>query len=211
VTHTIRLRRVSDTNKTLVEFTSTYSRDAAPAVLLDSKFKKIEFFRALKAVTESRAAEFVKALDFSGFAKVALGEANTSWDAVDDKKSGLERAGLEKVVESFLKRFGTADGALVRAVAEVFAKAESKSSKSSAAPAPAAAGAAAAAAAPSKSDRLARGVADRLQRSGPSLSIDLIGRLNVARDGRVNKADFMSVFPTWFERKIIDYLPGAYF
>lgn len=62
--HTLRLRRVTHDNTTLIEWISDYSNDAAQSVLQDSKFKKQEGFEALLkflAGSKKRPASPVKA------------------------------------------------------------------------------------------------------------------------------------------------------
>jgi len=46
--HTIRLRRVTVSKQTVVELVSDYSSDASLEVIQDSKYKKLEFVRALR-------------------------------------------------------------------------------------------------------------------------------------------------------------------
>jgi len=48
--HTIRLRRVTDSNGTLVELVSDFSRDCGDAVIEDSRFKKLDLLKDLKAL-----------------------------------------------------------------------------------------------------------------------------------------------------------------
>eukprot|EP00741_Cyanophora_paradoxa_P025620 tig00000383_g24724.t1 len=45
--HTIKLRRVTQSNTTLVEWISDFSNDANQAVIQDSRFKKLEAFQDL--------------------------------------------------------------------------------------------------------------------------------------------------------------------
>jgi len=52
--HTIRLRRVTASKQTLVELISDYSSDASMEVIEDSKFKKLEFVKALRHAVSGR-------------------------------------------------------------------------------------------------------------------------------------------------------------
>jgi len=58
VVHTIQLRRITSTKGTFIEFFSDYSADATQDVLQDSKFKKFDFFKALRsAVVKDHSKE----------------------------------------------------------------------------------------------------------------------------------------------------------
>jgi len=46
--HTIKLRRVTFGNKTLVELTSDFSNDASTAVIADAKWKRLEILNGLR-------------------------------------------------------------------------------------------------------------------------------------------------------------------
>jgi len=48
VVHTLRLKRVSHDNSTLVELISDFSKDASPAVISDSKYKKLDAFKHIR-------------------------------------------------------------------------------------------------------------------------------------------------------------------
>jgi ubiquitin carboxyl-terminal hydrolase L3 len=54
VVHTISLIRVSTNDSTYIEFASDYSRDASNLVLVDSKYKKLDFFNQLRRVATRR-------------------------------------------------------------------------------------------------------------------------------------------------------------
>lgn len=54
--HTIRLRRVTASNQTFVEWESTFSNDATQQVIQDSKFKKLEWLAALDKAAQASAS-----------------------------------------------------------------------------------------------------------------------------------------------------------
>jgi len=123
-THTIRCRRVTDSNKTFVEFTSDFSRDATPAVLADSKFKKIDFFRALASVTESRAAAFLKNLDWSNVKKLTASQVEDAWTQFDtDRNGSLDPSEVEKLVEALLPKIAEEQHAVQSCLINMFAEA----------------------------------------------------------------------------------------
>eukprot|EP01017_Pseudomicrothorax_dubius_P019342 TRINITY_DN2124_c0_g1_i1.p1 TRINITY_DN2124_c0_g1~~TRINITY_DN2124_c0_g1_i1.p1 ORF type:complete len:203 (+),score=76.23 TRINITY_DN2124_c0_g1_i1:63-611(+) len=53
VVNTITLRRVTETNQTLLEWETNFSNDADAAVILDNKYKKLEFFKDLHRTIEA--------------------------------------------------------------------------------------------------------------------------------------------------------------
>ncbi|GAB5353861.1 hypothetical protein AAMO2058_000070400 [Amorphochlora amoebiformis] len=53
--YTIKLQRVSETNSTFMSWSTDFSNDAEEAVVMDSKFKKLEAFKSLRAfMSDSR-------------------------------------------------------------------------------------------------------------------------------------------------------------
>jgi len=63
--HTVRLRRVTETNKTFVEWTTDFSKDASIEVIEDARYKQKDNFAAL-------AAECAKKYNFKTTAEEAL-------------------------------------------------------------------------------------------------------------------------------------------
>jgi len=57
--HTIQLRRVTTHNQTMIEYVSDFSKDATSFVLQDSKFKKIDFFKALSKACVKRRKNWI--------------------------------------------------------------------------------------------------------------------------------------------------------
>mmetsp|Transcript_2333 Transcript_2333/g.7092 ORF Transcript_2333/g.7092 Transcript_2333/m.7092 type:complete len:118 (+) Transcript_2333:167-520(+) len=47
--HTIRVRRITASNETFVEWSTDFSSDASAEVIQDSKFKKLEAFKDMEA------------------------------------------------------------------------------------------------------------------------------------------------------------------
>jgi len=54
VTHTVRLRRVTDAGTTFIEWTTDYSKDASTGVTTDQRFKQKENFAAISNALESK-------------------------------------------------------------------------------------------------------------------------------------------------------------
>jgi len=56
--HTLRLRRVTVGNQTVIELLSDYSKDASLEVIEDSKYKKLEFIKALRVAASAKAKPY---------------------------------------------------------------------------------------------------------------------------------------------------------
>jgi hypothetical protein len=88
VIHTIRLRRVTTSKQTLVEAISDYSSDSPVGVIQDSRFKKLELFKALRVAVSGQPApaglqEFVRRAN----------EAEAALRGLQRRMDVLERAG----------------------------------------------------------------------------------------------------------------------
>jgi len=53
ITHTVKLRRITDANVTFIEWTTDFSKDAGQDVLQDQRFKQKDHFSALAAAFET--------------------------------------------------------------------------------------------------------------------------------------------------------------
>jgi len=309
VTHTVRLWRISDRNQTVVEYTSDYSKNIDLQVIMDSKFKKIEFFRALRLLVESRAATFLKSLDFGSLKSLTAAQVEDAWKEFDTDRNGvLDRHEIEKLIESFLAKIAEEQHKVQEALVNMFQEADEKGVKEvvvlpegdatfvtnqtqtsakgtdhkAPPPQPHKAGekksegkdekAVASAAAstkvekvdaaakggkdqhhghhdhhahkdqhhkekkdaftkhtekhephrrsrkhreagdePTKHERLSRNVVQDLKKRTSTLARELIGRMDVNKDGKIDKSEFTVLFPAWFERKILEGIRGSYF
>jgi len=57
VTHTIKLRRITDVGHTFIEWTTDFSKDAGQDVIVDARFKQKDHFSALAAAVEPKHEE----------------------------------------------------------------------------------------------------------------------------------------------------------
>jgi len=236
-THTIKLRRITEDNHTFVQFTSDYAKDAGNDVTADSRFKKLEFFKALAGVTEPRAAQFLKKIDFSNFKKLSSAQIDEAWNTFDTDRNGtLDPSEVESVVAGIVAKINEQTSAVQEALTHLFEVADaptkedkkdvkaSSSAKDNKAPAPAAAAAAAAApaaAAAGKDNKEEKKVVDKKQLSKKVLSDvqkqvkaaakSLLGQLDKNKDGKIDKAEFVVLFPRWLEREVAKGIRGAYF
>jgi len=85
--HTIRLRRVTTGKQTLVEAISDYSSDSSVEVIQDSRFKKLELFKALRSALSGQPApsslqDFVRR---TADAEAALKALQRRMDALEGK------------------------------------------------------------------------------------------------------------------------------
>jgi len=302
VTHTVRLWRISDRNQTFVEYTSDYSKNIDLQVMLDSKYKKLDFFRALRLLVESRAATFLKSLDFGSLKSLTAAQVEDAWKEFDTDRNGvLDRNEIEKLIESFLTRISEEQHTVQEALVNMFQEADEKGVKEvvvlpdtdatfvtnetstsakgdhkaappqahkagekksegkdekAAASAPVAAVATKVEASaakggkdhghhghahkdhpkekkdaftkhtekrephrrsrkhgeePTKHERLSRNVVKDLKKRTSTLARELIGRMDVNKDGKIDKSEFTVLFPAWFERKILEGIRGSYF
>jgi len=242
-THTIKLRRITEDHHTFVQFTSDYAKDAGNDVIADSRFKKIEFFKALAGVTEPRSAQFLKKIDFSNFKKLTAAQIDEAWNTFDTDRNGtLDPAEVESVVSGIVAKINEQTSAVQDALTHLFEVADaptkedkkdvkaSSSAKDDKAPAPAAAAAAAApapaaAAAAGKDNKedkkaghkavdkkqLSKKVLSEVQKQVKAAAKSLLGQLDKNKDGKIDKAEFVVLFPRWLEREVAKGIRGAYF
>jgi nucleoside-diphosphate kinase len=107
VIHTWRLRRITHDKTTLFEFVSDYSIDASTGVTQDSKFKKLEFFKDVRAAlgrgagkAEQKGGE--KKADFVPQSGVAGSKTERTFIAV--KPDGVQRGLVGDIIGRFEKR-----------------------------------------------------------------------------------------------------------
>jgi len=242
-THTIKLRRVTEEPQTFIQFTSDYAKDAGADVIADSHFKKLEFFKALAGVTEPRAAQFLKKIDFSNFKRLTAAQIDEAWNTFDTDRNGvLDPAEVETVVGIIVAKINEQQNAVQQALTSLFdvAEAPSKEDKKDgksldvkAAAAPAASSAAAAAAAPApavavakdnKKDnkdnkaaakvdktQLSKKVLSDVQKQVKAAAKSLLGQLDKNKDGKIDKAEFVVLFPRWLEREVAKGIKSTYF
>jgi hypothetical protein len=91
--HTIRLRRVTASKQTLVEAVSDYSSDSSVAVIQDSRFKKLELFKALRVALAGQPAapglqEYVRRANDAEAALRALQRRMDALEKAGDRKGG---------------------------------------------------------------------------------------------------------------------------
>jgi len=140
VTHTIRLRKVTQDDATFVEFTSDFAKDASYDVIYDSVYKKHDFFKALGAVTENRAAAYVRQLNFWKLQHLSAKEVADMWASFDTDNNGyLDGAECGKIAEALFERIDTENAGLHNLLQSMFSEPEeaekassSKSDKSAA-------------------------------------------------------------------------------
>jgi len=231
VVHTVRVRRVTEDNSSYVEFTSDFSRDANNGVISDSKFKKLDYFRALAAITESRAALFLKNIDFSTFKALTAAQTEEAWASFDTDKNGtLEPAEVEKVVEAILVKIAAEQNAVHKQLKSMFETAD-KHTKADSKHAVDVKGhdhkdhhhkqhhaahhhhgsAGAAATAPKDGAALSSHVLADMKKKVKGATKGLLGRLDKNKDGKIDKAEFVVLFPTWFNDQLTEGVRGAYF
>jgi len=212
--HTVKLRRVTEDAHTFIEFTSDYASDAKADVIQDSKFKKLEFFKAIAAVTESRCAQFLKHIDFSTFTKLTGPQIDEAWTAFDTDKNGtLDPKEIEKLVESVLSALATEQHAVHKQLRSMFETATKRSAADAKGRDAAGKDVKAAPAAAPKKDgaALSKYVLDELKKKLKPVTRQLLGRLDKNKDGKVDKAEFTVLFPGWFEKIVTETIRAAYF
>jgi len=216
VIHTIQLRRVTEDAHTFIEFWSDFSKDVKNEVIQDSKFKKLEFFKAVASVTESRCNQFLKEIDFSTFTKLTGPQLEAAWTAFDTDKNGtLEPKELEKLVESVLTALAVEQHAVHKQLRSMFDEGYKRSAHHhhkgkghdgkdvKAAPAPAA---------PKKDGaHLSKHVLEHLKKKVKPVTRQLMGRLDKNKDGKIDKSEFTVLFPSWFEKIVTDSIRESFF
>jgi nucleoside-diphosphate kinase len=98
--HTWRLRRITHDNTTLIEFTSDFSKDADQAVIQDSKYKKLDFFKDLRSALSKKGEK--KEEKKAGIAGVAGTKTERTFIAV--KPDGVQRGLVGEIIGRFEKR-----------------------------------------------------------------------------------------------------------
>jgi len=86
--HTIRIRRVTFGNKTLVELTSDFSNDASTAVIADAKWKRLEILNGLREAVGARKQGPTNVEDFRK--RAALADSLIA--GLSERLSALERS-----------------------------------------------------------------------------------------------------------------------
>jgi len=235
VTHTIRLRRVTSGDGTFVEFTSDFSKDASTDVIYDSVYKKHDFFKALANVTENRAASYVRGLNFWKLQHLSSKEVAEMWASFDTNNDGfLDATECGKIAEALFERIDNENAGLHALLQGMFSEPESaateekKETSSSASSTSSAAASstssstttatAAAAGTESAKDKkvaaklakghkaVAKGVSSRLKRHSAKLKGELLGACDTNKDGKIDFAEFKSLFPRWLTKKIHEQL-----
>jgi hypothetical protein len=232
--HTIKLRRVTEDNHTFVQFTSDYSKDAGNDVIVDSRFKKLEYFKALSAVTEPRVNQFLRQLDFSSFKQLSAKQVDDAWAAFDTNKDGtLDAKEIGNVVDHILTRIAAEQHVAHKQLENtvhsqlrfMFEEAPSKEDKKDVKKDDKkdSKHAVAVAAPPAKKEDkekkdikkegadLPKRVLESIKKKVGSASKSLIGKLDRNRDGKVDKAEFTVLFPGWFEKQVRDGIRASYF
>jgi len=201
VIHTVKLRRVTEDNHTFVQFTSDYSKDANQDVILDSKYKKTEFFKDLASITENRASQFLRRVDFSKVTKLSAGQVEEAWATFDtDKNGSLDQGEIEQLVEAILVKIADQQNSVFAAVANLFDeqvalekkeakedKKDKKEEKGQPAAAP---------------KEVTLQVFGGIKKQVKSSAKQLLGRLDKNKDGKIDKQEFTVLFPRWLEKKI---------
>jgi len=214
VIHTVKLRRVTEDGHTFIEFTSDYAKDAKNDVIVDSKYKKLDFFKALSAVTESRCNQFIKQIDFSSFTKMTGPQVEEAWLAFDTDKNGtLDPKEMEKLVESILTAIATEQNAVHKQLRAMFDTADKEAAADKKGVDAAGKDMKAAPAAAPKKDasHLSKKVLESLKKKIKPVTRQLLGRLDKNKDGKIDKAEFTVLFPAWFEKIVTEGIREAYF
>jgi Ca2+-binding EF-hand superfamily protein len=187
--HTVKLRRITSVNHTLVECTSDYSKDATTTVILDSKFKKLDLIKQLAKASESKASKFFRQLNFAKLDRLTSDQVDAAWRLFDRDGNGvLDKREISEVIEGLLKRLASEQAGIVSALSNMFADADDKEIKAE--------------------DVTEIMFAD-LTRRKEGLARELAGKLDVNRDGKVDYAEFKLLFAQWLEDKITEGIAGA--
>jgi len=187
--HTVKLRRITSVNHTLVECTSDFSKDADTTVILDSKFKKLDLIKQLAKASESKASKFFRQLNFAKLDRLTSDQVDAAWRLFDRDGNGvLDKREISEVIEGLLKRLASEQAGIVSALSNMFADADDKEIKAE--------------------DVTEIMFAD-LTRRKEGLARELAGKLDVNRDGKVDYAEFKLLFAQWLEDKITEGIAGA--
>jgi len=187
--HTIRLRRVTSVGHTFVEFTSDYSKDADAAVILDSKFKKLDFIKQLAKASESKAAKFFRQLNFAKLDRLTSDQVDAAWRLFDRDGNGvLDQREISDVIDGLIRRLASEQASIVSALANMFADADDKEVKA---------------------EDVTATMFEDLTKRKVGLSRELAGRLDINKDGKVDYAEFKLLFGGWLEEKITEGIAAA--
>jgi len=187
--HTVTLRRITSVNHTLVELTSDFSRDAGADVILDSKFKKLEFIQQLSKGSESKAAKFFRQLNLGKLDRLTTDQVDAAWRLFDKDGNGvLDQTEIADVIDGLLKRLASEQSAIVGALASMFADAEDKEVKV---------------------EDVSAGIFEDISKRKAGLIRELKGKLDINKDGKVDYAEFKLLFGGWLEDKITEGIAAA--
>jgi len=93
VTHTLQLRRITTSKQTVIEAISDYSSDSSMEVIQDSRFKKLELFKALRTAISGKPAqpslqEYIRRATEAEAALRAIQRRMDVLEKVEDRKEG---------------------------------------------------------------------------------------------------------------------------
>lgn len=189
--HTIKLRRITSTKHTFVEFTSDYSKDADASVIQDSKFKKLEFLKALATASESKAAKFFRQLNFAKLDHITATQVEAAWRVFDKDHNGiLDKSEINEVIDTLLGRIAAEQTVLQGVVTGMFNEVDAKSEL--------------------KVETVTAKIFENLVARKPALARELVSRLDRNHDGKVDYAEFKAAFAGWVEEKIVDGIASAF-
>jgi Ca2+-binding EF-hand superfamily protein len=187
--HTVTLTRVSTLNQTLVELISDFSKDAGMDVIQDAKYKKVDFIRQLASAVEPKPVKLFRQVSMrtQKFDKVTGSQVEEAWKAFDKSDSGcLDKSQMKDVIEGLLTKVQKEQKDIRAAVASMFAEAN-KEQKSEVKP-----------------DSVADEIFKSLQKGRDAVVRELVAKLDINKDGKVDFPEFRLLFANWFANKIQD-------
>jgi len=191
--HTVTLTRISTLDQTLVELTSDFSKDAGMDVILDSKWKKLDFIKELATAVEPKAVKLYRQVSTrtSRFEKLTGSQVDEAWKAADKDNSGvLDKKDMGPVIEGVLKRVSGEQAAIRNVVAQLFdEKSDSKTGL--------------------KADDVSAAIFQDLSKRKDALVRELSAKLDVNKDGKVEYAEFKLLFANWFAGKLQEGIAHA--
>jgi len=187
--HTISLRRITSVGHSFVELTSDYSRDAGADVILDSKFKKLDFIQQLAKASESKAVKFFRQLNLAKLDRLTTDQVDGAWRLFDKDGNGvLDQKEIGEVIEGLLKRLASEQSAIVGALTSMFADADDKEVKV---------------------EDVSASIFEDISKRKVGLVRELAGKLDVNKDGKVDYAEFKLLFGGWLQEKITEGIASA--
>jgi Ca2+-binding EF-hand superfamily protein len=187
--HTVRLTRITSVNHTLVECFTDYSKDADASVILDSKFKKLDFIKQLGKASEGRATKFFRQLNFARLDRLTTDQVDAAWRLFDRDGNGvLDTKEIGDVIDGLLARLATEQASIVTCLSNMFADADDKEIKA---------------------EDVTDGMFDDLKKRKVGLARELAGKLDVNKDGKVDYAEFKLLFGSWLEEKLTEGIAAA--